>query len=486
MAITPFDYQRRDLDLLKAHNYRGLLNLETGAGKTVEGVLSHVESGADVTLVIAPDQTHGSAWIPTFAKAGIEARPMGNRNKTTKAAYTDFQLGYPGVYLVTPQWFTREDISEWTGDLLLVDESHGVMGPGSKGNRKLAGFSPKEAREALVTRFDGRMSLSGTALRNRFEYAWSQGRTLWPELYERGQVAYDNFWSWQMDRMDYTEIYTNQRDRFGNVKKVKKFLTEKVPGKWLGEAPLVITHFKRRQCCEFHPNGFLPMDEPTVIHETIPMTPAQKRAIREMEDHLMTWLGDNPLVAEIPLTKNQRIRQMTLGVPKVVYDAEKDADTVEFDPECESPYLDWVLEFLDESDEPVVIYTDSQRFAAVTTHRLNKAGIPAFEYSGATRKTRDEDAKQFGGKYRVIVAVLAAIAEGYDGLQKVAKTEVWLNTSLDGTINTQAEGRLDRIGQNGQVLRIYLHDDLGISEGRFSEAVERRLALNRSLQKVPA
>ena len=157
-------------------------------------------------------------------------------------------------------------------------------------------------------------------------------------------------------------------------------------------------------------------------------------------------------------------------------------EEVTFEDDCVSPYLDWLMDFLDESDETVVVLTDSQRFAKVTTNRLNAAGISAFEYSGATRSTRAKDAAQFGTKYRVLVGVLAALAEGFDGLQQVCKTEVWLNTSLDGTINTQMEGRLDRIGQKDQIMRIYLHDDLGLSEGRFSEAIEKRLQLNRSLR----
>ena len=481
MKLTPRDFQRYDLDRLKAHNYRALLNQETGSGKTVTSVLAHVESGSDVTLVIAPDQTHRSAWIPTLEAVGVEGRIIGNSNKSTKVAYQDFLLGFPGVYITTPQWFTRTDSSEWSGDLLLIDESHGLMAPQSRGQRALSGYTAKETSEALVQRFDGRMSLSGTALRNRFELAWSQGRTLWPELNKRGQIAHDNHYAWLIDRMNYTEVYTGKRDQWGAPKKARKYYGETVPGRWISEVPLAITHYKRRRCCEFHPDGFLPMAEPTVVHETITLAPAQKKAVKELEASMMTYLGENALVCDIPLTKATRVRQMTLGVPTMTYD-DAGVEEVTFEDDCVSPYLDWLMGFLDESDETVLVLTDSQRFAKVTTNRLNAAGISAFEYSGATRGTRANDAALFGTKYRVLVGVLAALAEGFDGLQSVCKTEVWLNTSLDGTINTQMEGRLDRIGQKDQIMRIYLHDDLGLSEGRFSEAVEKRLQLNRSLR----
>lgn len=484
MTYTPRPFQRHDLDLLKRENYRGLLNMEMGSGKTVTGVFSHIESGSNVTLAIAPEQTHGSAWLPTLAAMGIEGRVIGNGGKAQKQAMSDLRLQFPGFYLVTPQLFTRADASDWAGDLLIADESHGLMNPGSKGQRKLSGFTPAEARVALSTRFDGRMSLSGTALRNNFRLAWSQARLIWPHLDRAGEIGNLNHWSWLNERMAYREIYTSQRDRDGNAKKVKDYYGEKIPGQWVNEAPLVITHYKRRECCQFHPEGFLDLEEPTVVHETITLAPAQKKAVRELENHMLTYLGDNPLVVDLPLTKATRIRQMVLGVPTVSYD-EDDKAVVEFAPDCQSPYMDYVESFLrDETDEPVIIFTSSQRFAAVTVARLNDAGIPSFEFSGATRKTRTEDMKQFGKKYRVLVAVIAAISEGFDGAQHVTSTEIWLDTALDETLNEQGRSRTDRWGQTKRVLRVMLHDDLGLSHGRYSEAIQRRLELNKSLRRI--
>lgn len=482
MTMTPYPYQRQDLDVMQANGYRALLNMGTGSGKTFEALQAHIESRSRVTLIIAPDQTHGSAWLPTLEKMGLTGRVIGNGNKAKKQALFDFSMGYSGVFLCTPEFFTRTDVSGWSGDLLIVDEAHKLATPKSKGQRKLSGYVAADG-QPLAQRFRGVLLLSGTALRNRFELAWSHSRTLWPHLYESGQISYDNFYGWQHQRMEYSEIYTSRRDHNNQPVKVKQYFGEKHPGRWVSEAPAVISHKKRERCCAFHPNGYLPMNEPTVIHETIALTSAQKKAVAELEKTMMTWLDDNPLVTEIPLTTATRIRQMTLGVPTVTYD-EDDKAEVSFAVDCESPYLDWVLNFVEENDEPIVIYTDSQKFAAVTVARLNAAGVSSFEFSGATRNSRDAMLKEFGTKYRVVVGVIAAIAEGTDGIQHVAKTELWLNASLDGTLNEQAEGRLDRIGQTGQILRVYLHDDLGLSENRFSESIEKRLALAKSLRTV--
>ena len=61
---------------------------------------------------------------------------------------------------------------------------------------------------------------------------------------------------------------------------------------------------------------------------------------------------------------------------------------------------------------------------------------------------------------------------------------MWLSSSTDETLNEQGRGRNDRIGQRKQVFRLELVDDLGLAEGRYSTALEKRLVLNRSLRKA--
>jgi len=479
-VLKPYPFQVADLAKLKKHGYTALLNMGTGSGKTAESLFSHIESGSSRTLIVAPEQTHGSAWLPTMEKLDLEGRVIGNSNKAKRQALSDFELGFPGIYLVTPQLFSRSDVSAWSGDLAILDEVHALMSPKGQGQRRTGGYSPRD--NPISTRFDGRMALSGTPLRNRFQLSWGLSRFLYPSLNKRGQIAHDQFFIWEADRMNYQTVYTSKRDQFGRPVTVKQYHGEKIPGKWISELPCVITHKKREACCEFHPNGFMDLDEPTVIEETITLAPAQKKAIREMESMLVTYLDENPMIAEIPLTKAQRIRQLTLGVPTLI--PADDSFEVMFDTECVSPYFDRLVDILqnDIEDETAVVYTSSQKFAAVVTERLNRLGIPAFEFSGATRKDRDQKAKEFGTRYRVMVGVLAAVAEGYDGLQHLTNNEIWLDRSTDETLNEQAMGRTDRMGQTKQVMRWIFHDDLGLSEGRYSEQVTKRLQLNKSLR----
>lgn len=496
MVFTPYPDQVADLETMRKHNYTGLFNIQTGGAKTLRTCMSIKDSGASTSLIVAPAQTMATAWAPTIGEfVGVEAREIGNSSKAKRSALIDFELGIPGVYMVTPQLLARTDTSLWRGEFLALDESHTVMTPGSKSQRVLSGMTPTEHENSVSRRFEAIVAASGTLLRNRFTMAWSYGRTLWPELDARDLPSYSNYYVWAKDRMTTRTVYTAQKDRYGNTKTATEYLAEAEPGRWINEVPNVITHLKREQCCSFHPpvqrkdgswtnGGFLSADEPTVIHETVPLVPEQKKAIREMETHLMTYLNDNPLIAELPMTKAQRIRQMVLGVPTVTYRGE-DME-VGFDTDCKSPFFDRVVDLLNNEieEETCLIFVESQKFAEVVTTRLNAMGVKAFEYSGKTKNVRDANVEQFGSKYRVMVAVLAAANSGIDSLQKVCANEIWLESSLDETVNEQARGRLDRIGQTRQVMRWMLHDDLGLSEGRYGDAIEKRLQLAKSLRKV--
>lgn len=510
MTFTPKDFQLADQEYLSGHNFTGLLAIEPGGMKTAAALLAHKNSGSNVTLVVAPEATHGTAWKPQAEWIlGEEIRVVGNSGrKAVKDAMTDLKLGYPGVYAMTPQLLTRMDTSDLLMDLLVVDEGHQLNNPGSKGQK---------AMQSLTDKTDGKLYLSGTAWRNNFERSWSVMRFLWSERYLRGEVAYDNLFLWKRDRMLSEEVmipprrwfpttwekYRNPpegywRKNIGGVPHIgepataKKWLNESEPGQLLSEAPCVIIHKKRETCCEYHPGGFIDLEEPQVIEHVIELTNNQKKSIKELEDVMMTYLEDNPLVVDLPITMAQRIRQICLGEP-VVEDhigTNKDGEEVEkqrlrFEDDCKSPFYNQFLEILEEDEEDnMVVYLESQSFAEVLVKKLNKDGITAFEFSGKTKKSRDADLKEFGSKYRVAVIVISAGGTGLDGLQLVSKTEVWFERSLDEANNTQAISRLDRYGNKGQVQRHILMDDLGYASGRYGEAIARRIALNATLRKV--
>lgn len=484
MTYTPRDFQQADLDYLAERNYTGLLSVQPGGGKTPLSLFAARDAGADQTLVIAPKNTFRKTWLKTVPHIqGYEARVIGNGLKAERQALADMEWGVPGVYLVTPNLFTGADISMWKPDMLIVDEVHQINKPGGKGQKKLSGFSARD--EPISRQVGASLTLSGTPVRAAFERAWSICRLHWPHLDKRGQVAYSNHYGWLAERMTSKKMVVG-RNQDGSLKYATEWLAERDQGRLFAELPSLVQHFRREACCIFHPEGFLETEEPNEVERIVELSPAQKRIISEIEDQGLAWIEDNPFVVELPMTVQQRIRQVCLGVPVVVETGELDEfgfpkTTLEFPDDTQSTFIDETFNILEQlGDEPVVIYLSSQKFARVLTKRLVDAGISAFEYSGKTTKTRDDDLDGFGTKYRVLVGSVSAVGTGTDSLQDVCNNEIWLEVPLDDVDTVQSHARLDRLGQTKQVQRFWVHDDLGYSQGMFSKKLAKRLEVAKS------
>lgn len=482
------DYQAADLATLRGNDYTGLLNIQQGGGKTVLAVAAAADSGADTKFIIAPDSTHESAWGRTVeAYCGDEVRIVNNKNKAGKTALADLELGYPGWYVVTPQLFTRMDSSTISPDMLIVDEVHQLSAPGKAGQKKLSGYSKGD--DPIAWRSGMRLALSGTPARNHFERMWAIMRLLYPTLDERNEIADAEFWRWRNHRVEQKATFEVKATKAGvKPRKVTVWGGEQYPGELFGEIPCVVQHFRRERCCEFHPAGFLAFEEPQVLTEVYNLLPEQSKAITGLEKTSTAWLDDKPLTVSLPITTSTRVRQLCLAVPtveNVMGDDGEMKSLVSFAPDAKSPLIDRMLEIIDfdlEDDEPVVVYTSSQKFAELCTARFNAAGVSAFEYSGATVATRKENLATFGrpGGHRVLVGVISAVGTGTDGIQEVCSTEFWADRDVDETNNQQAEARTDRLGAKRQVQRYIFSDSMGYAEGRM----EKQLLANRNLSNT--
>lgn len=494
MTFTPYPSQLDDLENLRENNWTGLLAIEPGGGKTALSCMVIRESGAGVTLIVAPSQTINAPdrnWPKEVRNiVGEEVKVISNKNIKEQSHRTELELGIPGVYAVTPAFISRKgnDISLWAGDLLIYDEVHEGATAGCKTQKAMSGYDLTEDNP-LCDRFTHRLALSGTPMRQNFQNFWATMRFLWGHLSGRDDVAYINHYVWCKDRMTSETVYTGQKDRFGNVKTATNFLVEKIPGQLISQMPCVVQHKRRERCCDHHPNGFLSFEAPLEIERFVELTVNQKKAIRELEKHYMTYIEGNPLVTELTITQQQRIRQLCLGEANVTYYAGEDSEgnpveksRLEFDEDCASPFTDELLKILGEigADEPVVVFLDSQRFAHVLVKKLRLAGITADEYSGKHKA----DLKRFGADYRVLVGVTESIGSGTDGLQAKAINEIWLEVPVKLTKETQANARLDRMGARAQIQRWYLRDDLGYSSGRMDSNIEKRLRLNKSMRRT--
>lgn len=454
--LKPYAYQERDIQRIVDNNGTGIVATQVGGGKTLIAIEVAKRVGSEVNVVIAPKGTHKRAWEKTIVRQ-IPDADVRYVNSTVdgKKAFADLFAKVPGWYLIGPEFFRKFHWSACKPDLAIFDEVHRAS------NRK-----SKTATMLHTLKAERRIGLSGTIAGNKIEGFWSVIRWIYPDIAGR------SFWSW-VDK-----YCTTKFDPFAG----KTVSGERTPGSITSSLPCYIRHLKRDKCCDFHPEG-MDSELPRMQTEerTVELSAEQRRIYKKMEKDLIVWLEGNPMVAEVPIATRIRLRQITLGIPTV-----DDSGVVSFADDCKSSKIDELFSIIGDlpDGEPLLILTHSQKFASVVTNRLQNAGIKSFEWSGrATQHDRDNALESFiAGETQAIVAVIAAIGEGTDGLQEVCSTVIWLSKDDNRLLNEQAAGRLDRQGQKKSVLSFDIIAEGTYDEGQLSKLVSDQLAMNASLR----
>lgn len=394
-------------------------------------------------------------------------KPLGG-DKKGKANFEALKWGKPGVYITTAQWFTR---AEWKGiepDAIIVDEIHMLGKYGNAGQKKLVGTRAKAGIYAPI-----RIGLSGTPFRNNFENAWSIARWIEPAS------VMDEFWLWR--RLKCAGKYAHFAPQNWEV------TGEANPGELAMSLTCYIAHFQRGNCCDYHPEGFLAhLPDPVRLERDLVMTKDQARFYHSMEQSYLGYLtspdenGQVPVVAEFPITARGMLRFCALGLPSLNSETEK----LFFEDDCESPKLDALIEDIKNlQGARALILTHSAQFAEVAAKRLQSEGIRTVAWTGKLSKKKRENAlADFGSdELDAIVGVISAMGTGTDGLQLAAYNVMWLSVDDDSSNNIQGIGRLDRLGQEHQVVMTEYRMLKTFDVGHLDRQLQRVLDLNKSL-----
>ena len=438
-----FEFDQDQLDAIelivraaKPEGLGGVLNAsDTGAGKTAVSCESVHRLSANTVLVIAPLNTL-DAWaenlemyttLPVFL---IDSTGQGIANQAKLAR------GERGAFAVSREFFAlsattlepklkddgtytkgRQARWNWANcnrhlDVAIADEGHSMSNRWSNGYRVLKTLAPRKLK----------MYLSATPFRSDFARAWAPTRWLWPDVIDRSQARWGAQWA----------EYGYNPFKGGHNK--MEIVGEKNPGEFVNSLPCYIRLEYDKKSVETHR-----------IRSSL--TSKQEQQYTQMLENAFTWLKENPLVAELPIVKLVRLRQMLLG--EVSFNED---DEVDFAFDCQSDKIRQCITLAERhDDESIIYYVDSKKFAKVLAQRLTDAGQPAFAWTGdASKKQRRKAKSEFIFGYadtKHIVAVPAAIGEGSDGLQHRTNIECWVNRPFDAVIVTQAEGRLNRRGQ---------------------------------------
>ena len=463
--LTPRNYQLEDINQLVAgHKGNGLVGSGMGTGKTLVGVEVGKRTESKRVLVIAPLNTF-DGWSTTIRSQIPDAKvyihpPGGSKSKQALDWWDRVARQEDGWYLIgweafrgTPSPEKRRQTREleeyhrrvgmplpertpnrlWgpTGkwDLVIGDEIHRAS------NRKSTTL--KTLRTLIA---DRKIGMSGTPAGNKIEGFWAILNWLWPE-------EHPHFWPW-VSRFCLTELDPHAG---------RKIVAEMEPGGVVKSIPTYVRRTSEEVMAEL----------PEVIERKVYVDlkgGAQQKAYTELEEEAFTWLEGQPLHTPIPITLSIRLRQIALGVPRVTVTDEVDDEgnpkvVVDFARDAKSNKIDTLKDIITDipEDEPVLILTHSARFVVPVVYQLNKmkAGLAVAWTGDTSAKGRTAIKADFGkrGGPRFIVAGIAAIGEGVDGLQKRCAHEIWLSQHDNNLLNQQAAARLHRGGQKRPVQR---------------------------------
>lgn len=451
-----------------------LLAVDMGLGKTRTALMFAKEYGAQCVLAAVPLQTMDD-WAAT-ARREYPDMPVYviSSSAPGKTAMANFQWRKKGIYLVTHQYWERQawtkqlvvkrrktdpdkyrkvDSGVWGGDgyLFILDESHRSANADSWTFRALMRLDPHVFK----------LSMSGTFMGDQFDGAYGATRWLWPH---RTDIIPTNIFAWR-------KIWAETKyDHF--APRNEKTVGEKDEGAFVSALP-----------CYIRAESNMPE---AITHEVhVQIYPEQRRIYDELDNKMVAWIDNNPLVAEYSITKRARQRQATLAMPTLHFDEETgELLDVSFAEDAQSAKIDALIREMTGQgelgnlmvNEPLLILTDSQKFARVLTARLNKLfGDNAREWSGKVTKPRRKVIKEqfINGEIKYIVGIQSAMGTGTDGLQYTdARIVVFMSRADRRIDNEQGVSRLNRTGQVQEVHEVRFIADDTVDTGQLSNQLE--------------
>lgn len=334
---------------------------------------------------------------------------------------------------------------------VIGDEAHRIKDPASKTARAFKSASGDA---------EFRLALTGTPIASAPDDLFSILNWLFPDAYP--------------SKINYTERYCETTlDGWGTV---------------------VISGIKRERKTEFFnaldpflrrmpKEVILPFLPPVLrTRRDVEMSAKQKKAYEQMQKQMIAELDGEVISTTSPLVKTTRMLQLASAYGEVEYRDVIDEQTKKLvnkafvklsDPSCK---LDAFMEDLPEyGDESIVVFTVSSQLANMLSKRLEKIGMPhGLITGGQDAVERQHHMDNFQAGYTKIIIV--TIAAGGTGITLTkARFGVFLQRSWSMIENTQAEGRVHRIGsEQHESVHIIDYVSAGTCEETVFRAVEEK------------
>lgn len=478
-----FPYQRTGSRFL-ATAKRAILADEMGTGKTVQTIMTLEQTDAYPALVVCPN-TVKTTWRDEYATWAPHRRVQviqggaATRRKQIEAEADVYVINWESLRRhsrLAPYGSIRlkacgdcggsgdvppTKCEKHPGELnrpwgaVVADEAHRAKDPTSKQTRALWWIG----RQA-----DVRLALTGTPLANAPDDLWSLLHFCEPDEWPARTRYIDRYCatSWNAwGGVDVIGIKPELREEFFGLVDPMMLRRPK---------ELVLPHLppKVRQRRE------------------VPMKPKQRKAYKDLVERMLAEVDGGVVVAPDPLTNLTRASQFASAYAEM----DEDGGIRLAEP---SNKVDALVELLDDSEGPLVVFAASRQLIELCEARLQKLEVPFGSIHGKVSEgDRDLAKAQFqSGQLKVLLCTLGAGAEGLTLTR--ADTVVFLQRSWSLIENRQAEDRVHRPGQEADSVFIIdvvspgTADEgaiavLGEKADRFEEVVRDADALARFLK----
>lgn len=299
------------------------------------------------------------------------------------------------------------------------------------------------------------MLLTGSPILNNPGELWALMATLHPERYGEHGGAQVGYWRFVFDYEESYEVALPPAP--GGKKRRTRVVTgvKNPDGLRFELRPMLVRRTKKL----LRELGLLPDKLPTK-HVPVPLNPVQQRLYNDTMTALIldvkaTYpdLGDQERILQELLTgSDSAAKLIPNGGARIMRLRQIASSPALLGGEDDSAKLDAVVEIVeDHHDKPMVIFTWFKGTAELLRHRLEKRKIDARTFTGDTpqeERTRLTNGFQ-QGEFQVMIATIAA--GGVGQTWTAADTAVFVERDWTPMLNTQAEDRLYRIGQDRDV-----------------------------------
>lgn len=469
---TLYDFQAIDLGYVAAvldQHGGAYIGWERGLGKTLGACTLIEATGAQRTLIVAPNTAKESVWAAEMKRwlpnhnvmvlpneKAKRERVLGTLRVSTgrskkAAAGTAVEtplvlvIHYEALALIAGKGKTasgkRSVGDDWkrygTWDLFVCDEAH-----------RLKNTDALMTKAAKKVPSKARLALSGSIIQNHAEELFSVLQWLFPKTYKA------KWRDWNDRYLDYIE------GGYGKV--CVGIKPEKIEA--LRQELGVFMVYRRKED---------ELDLPGKTEQTlmVDLSPAQRRVYDELRDTCLASLDSGQVVkANDGLVMLTRLRQVATGLDLVGAEV------------ADSAKQDIALELIeDNADEAFVVFSWFKGCCETLAERLRGRGIEAFVVTGDTKQSdRVDFIQRFqAGEGRVFIGTLSTLGESVN-LQR-ASNAVFLDRSWNPALNVQAQDRIYRHGQTKPVTITHLVAKDTVDEHRVLPTLANKESLRRMI-----